>query len=159
MGVNRPSQLALDSISFSLVLTFARGSKVVKPFTRPVACSTPGSASRGEASNRDVSFCQVNTCQRGASLPATSYKPHETFRYRQRYHRAGLLVQQPSLVPPGASNASPKSDPGEPEKSCFDERPHPSTKCVAYRGLTTRTVQPRVLVSNPTRFRLDRVSP
>src|SRR6185295_6885531 len=115
--------------------------------------------SRGAASNKVDACRPVKTYLPAASWPTTSDKPDATSPYRQTHRRCYLQVQLCARVPPGASNAFPKSDPDGPEKSCSDARPRHSTKCATCPGRWTRKARRLSRDLVPTPFLHDRVSP
>src|SRR6185369_12361188 len=89
---------------------------------------TLSQVSTDAASNRAGACRRANTDPRGASSPATSYRPRATSPYRQKYRPAHHPAQQLGHAPPGASSAFPRSDPDAPETSCSDVLRRPSTR-------------------------------
>src|SRR3569832_369937 len=95
----------------------------------------------------------ANTFPLGASSRATFYKPHATSSYQQKCHPACRQHPRRAHAQPGASNASPRSDPDAPEKSCSDARPHLSTRCASYPDLQTYKARLLFHASSPTQIR------
>src|ERR1044072_2567341 len=110
-------------------------------------------------SNTACASRQAKTYPPGASSPTIFYKPRATSSYRQKYHPACHPAQPRAHALPGASNASPKSDPGAPETSCSDEHSHLSTKCASYPDLQTHKARFLSHASSPTLFRRGPTAP